>query len=175
MKSDFSIFFLLVVLMFFYSCEGVNNPEEEKTSAGVNKISATINGKDTVLAISRVILSDYPATSSKPAHQQLTLITMGTRPGFSIDFYINDSEKLQINKKYIVGGGFGNTMGYTTVYLRKSDTEYGYPSVHTAMPNEELYYSKITELSEKEVKGFLKFNINGNFDFEGTFHANNIE
>ena len=89
MKSTFSILFFLSVAFFgFYACEEVNNPEDEQNAAGVNTIAAKINGKDTVLAISRVILTDYPAENNKPAHQQLTLITMGSRPGFSIDFIL---------------------------------------------------------------------------------------
>lgn len=176
MKSTFSILFFLSVAFFgFYACEEVNNPEDEQNAAGVNTIAAKINGKDTVLAISRVILTDYPAENNKPAHQQLTLITMGSRPGFSIDFYINDSSgNLEINKNYPVSGATSGT-AFTTVYLRSYADEYGYPSVSTATPNPDLYYAKITELSGTTVKGYIKFNVGGNFDFEGTFYANIIE
>lgn len=176
MKSNSAIlFFLFITLLNFYSCEEVFNPEDEEKAADVNTIAAKINGKDTVLAISRVMLTDYPAENNKPEHQQLTLITMGTRPGFSIDFYINDvSGKLKINKNYPVGGNAGGT-AFTTVYLRRYADEYGYPSVSSATADSTLYYSKITELSDTAVKGFIKFNVGGNFDFEGTFYANQVE
>lgn len=162
-------FFLVLTLI---SCEDNIQSGDEKTQ--LNKILININGKDSVMDIWKMELINRPASSYPPYKptQQLSVISSQDGTGFHLDFYINDTT-LQLNKEYPVTRSVATTMYETAVYFRNFNMS-AYPGEGTIYDTNGNYYSKITYLTDNEIKGVFRFLYGNTILVTGTFHSDQL-
>jgi hypothetical protein len=169
MKNLLKISLVIVALYSFVACK---KDEESKSSASENQIVAKIDGKDSIYTINKATLKQFSD------HQQLSIIT--TLSGTCIDFYVIAPEVTA--KEYPIYDGYGGNL----------PSEFSHGWYRILLPNSmytaRAFYSKysaadykvvITQITDKEVKGTLKFMgvdwSSGSEDtriVEGTFSTN---
>jgi hypothetical protein len=174
-KILFSVY-LAVILTSIFSCDKKEDEAGDDGDYKLNKIVATLNGKDTIMDIYQIYITNFSKYWNYPlAHQQLSVISaVPTNGGIQYDFYANDTATMKVNKKhYIVNPFQARDLGVCVGYFHKYATG-GYPQVLYATEQGEDYYCIITKLENTVIQGEVKYKVNG-VVFSGKFYSDQLE
>lgn len=178
MKSK--IFFLVCITALFasfVSCDKKDDGPGDDGDYKLNKIVATLNGKDTIIDIHQIYITNYSKYWNYPLiYQQLSVIsTVPQNGGIQFDFYANDTTAIKVNKKhYIVDPFHARDLGICVGYFHKYAATGGYPQVLYATEQGEDYYCTITKLENNIIQGEVKYKVQG-VVFSGIFYSDKLE
>lgn len=178
MKSKILFSFCLAVIMTsLFSCGKDNDEPGDDGDYKLNKIVATIDGRDTLIDIAQIYITNYSTYWNYPlAYQQLSVIsTVPANGGIQFDFYANDTTTMKVNKKhYIVDPFHARALGVCVGYFHKYAATGGYPQVLYATESGAEYYCNITKLENNVIQGEVKYKVMG-VVFSGKFYSDQLE
>lgn len=168
---------LATILTSLFSCD---KKDEEDASDGdykLNKIVATLDGRDTIIDISQIYITNFSTYWNYPlAYQELSVISsIPQNGGVQFDFYANDTATMKLNKKhYIVDPFQARNLGVCVGYFHKYAASGGYPQVLYATEQAEEYCCTITKLEGNVIQGEVKYKVQG-VVFSGKFYSDKLE
>jgi hypothetical protein len=170
-------FCIAVIITSLFSCGKDKDEPGDDGDYKLNKIVATIDGRDTIINISQIYITNFSTYWNYPlVHQQLSVIsTVPANGGIQIDFYANDTATMKVNKKhYIVDPFHARDLGICVGYFHKYAAAGGYPQVLYATEQGEDYYCNITKLENNVIQGEVKYKVMG-VVFSGKFYSDQLE
>ncbi|MBL7903900.1 MAG: hypothetical protein JNL22_02655 [Bacteroidales bacterium] len=177
MKTKFMLTIsLCAILLSLLSCDKKNDENVEDGDYKLNKIVATMDGRDTIIDIAEIYITNFSTYWNYPlAHQQLSVIsTVPQNGGIQIDFYANDTATLKLNKKhYIVDPFHARDLGVSVGYFHKYAATGGYPQVLYATEQAEDYFCTITKLDGNVIQGEVRYKVLG-VVFSGLFYSDKL-
>lgn len=151
------IFPLLTAGISFFqlACNEVdNNPVDTNAEYQMNKIVATMNGRDTIMDIGVVSIQNVVRNENSPAHQSLSVISEAPGIGRQIVFCVSDTLISKEKLYYVMDPVKAMDLGCCTAYIHN----YGaVPQVSLACDTAAEYYCKITVLQGSTIMGEVKY------------------
>jgi hypothetical protein len=175
-KIIFSIC-LAVIVTSLFSCGKDKDEPGDDGDYKLNKIVATLDGRDTIINISQISITNFSTYWNYPLeYQQLSVIsTVPTSGGVQFDFYANDTATMKVNKKhYIVDPFHARDLGVSVGYFHKYAASGGYPQVLYATESGEDYFCTITKLENNVIQGEVKYKVMG-VVFSGKFYSDQLQ
>lgn len=173
MKKSTLFLYLAVSCCMLISCD---KKEVVETDVQLNKIVGTMNGKDTVMDISVIHITNFSKfRNSYLQNQELSVISATPSNGIQVDFYVSDTTTLKVNKKhYIVHPFHAMDLGVTIGYFHRYTSAGSFPQFSYATETGEDYYCTITELEGNVIRGEVKYKVD-NVIFSGKFYSDKLE
>lgn len=167
---------LALFLTSLFSCDKKEDEAGDDGDYKLNKIVATIDGRDTIIDIDQIYITNYSTYWNYPlVYQQLSVIsTVPQNGGIQFDFYANDTATIKLNKKhYIVDPFHARDLGVCVGYFHKYAASGGYPQVLYATEQGEDYHCTITKLENNIIQGEVKYKVQG-VVFSGIFYSDKL-
>lgn len=143
------------ISFFYIACNEVdNNPVDTNAEYQMNKIVATLNGRDTVMDIGLVSIRNVPRNENSPAHQLLSVISDAPGIGRQIVFCVSDTLISTEKLYYVMDPMKAMDLGCCTAYIHNYGTV---PQISPACDAAAEYCCKITVLQGGTIMGEVKY------------------
>lgn len=167
---------LAAVLLSLFSCDKKNDETGDVGDYKLNKIVATMDGRDTIIDIAQIYITNFSTYWNYPlVYQELSVISaVPPNGGIQVDFYANDTATLKLNKKhYIVDPFHARDLGVSVGYFHKYAPTGGYPQVLYATEQAENFHCTITKLEDNVIQGEISYKVLG-VVFHGLFYSDKL-